>query len=98
MGRARWRWPSALPEDMLGAFLLVARAARDGAPCPTDAEFARVYGTRSTGRARRLLGYMEPQGLIVPRTDLRGRRAVSIPRLGWTTAAGEAEGARAAAG
>ncbi len=78
-----------LPEDLLGVFLLIARAARAGAPCPSDEAVARVYGTHSTGRTRRLLGYIEARGLIVPRTDLRGRRAVGIPRLGWTTAAEE---------
>ncbi|TVV69854.1 ATP-binding protein [Sphingomonas solaris] len=84
-----------LPEDLLGVFLLIARAARGGLPCPSDEEVARVYGTHSTGRTRRLLGYMEARQLIVPRTDLRGRRAVSIPRLGWTTAAGEPRAAAA---
>ncbi|MET0269384.1 MAG: ATP-binding protein [Sphingomonas sp.] len=88
-------WAAALamadvvPVDLLGVFLLIARAARDGAPCPSDEAVARVYGTHSTGRTRRLLGYIEARGLIVPRTDLRGRRAVGIPRLGWTTAVEE---------
>ncbi|WP_156680650.1 helicase HerA domain-containing protein [Sphingomonas profundi] len=78
-----------LPEDMLGVFLLIARAARDGRPCPSDEEVARVYGTHSLGRTRRLIGYMEARGILVPRTDMRGRRAIGIPRLGWTTAAGD---------
>jgi len=78
-----------LPDDMLGVFLLIARAARENAPCPSDAEVAAVYGTHSVGRARRLLGYMEAQGIFVPRTDLRGRRSIGIARLGWTTAPGE---------
>jgi hypothetical protein len=78
-----------LPEDMLGVFLLIARAARDGAECPSDEEVARVYGTHSIGRTRRLLGYMEARQILVPRTDLRGRRAIGIPRLGWTTAAAD---------
>ena len=78
-----------LPEDMLGVFLLIARAARDGQPCPPDEEVARVYGTHSIGRTRRLLGYMEARSILVPRTDMRGRRAIGIPRLGWTTAAGD---------
>jgi hypothetical protein len=77
---------ASLPEDMLGVFLLIARAAKAGAPCPPDAEVARVYGTHSVGRARRLLGYMEARDIIVPRVDLRGRRSLALPQLGWSTA------------
>lgn len=78
---------SALPDDMLGPFLLVARAARDGAPCPSDEAIAKSYGTASLGRARRLLLYIESRDLIVSRTDLSGKRSIAIPRLGWSTAA-----------
>lgn len=74
-----------LPSDMLGVFLLIARAAREGAPAPGEQEIARVYGTQSMGRARRLIDYMETQRAIVIRTDLRGRRSITIPALGWTT-------------
>jgi len=76
---------ASLPEDMLGVFLLIARAAKAGAPCPPDAEVARVYGTHSVGRAKRLLGYMEARDIIVPRVDLRGRRSLALPQLGWST-------------
>ncbi|WP_265569632.1 ATP-binding protein [Sphingomicrobium nitratireducens] len=76
-----------LPEDMLGPFLLVARAARDGAPCPSDEDIATSYGTASLGRARRLLSYIESRDLIVTRTDLGGKRSIAIPALGWATAA-----------
>jgi len=79
-----------LPDDMLGAFLLVARAARAGEPCPADEAIARTYGTSSLGRVRRLIGYIESRDLIVCRTDLSGRRSITIPRLGWTTAPAEA--------
>nr|WP_294850286.1 ATP-binding protein [uncultured Sphingomonas sp.] len=78
---------SLLPDDMLGPFLLVARAAREGAPCPTDEAIAKSYGTASLGRARRLLQYIESRDLIVSRTDLAGKRSIAIPRLGWSTAA-----------
>src|SRR3546814_3760482 len=40
-----------LSEDIQGLFLLIARAALDQAPCPSDAEVARVCGSRSTGRS-----------------------------------------------
>ena len=75
----------ALPDDMLGPFLLVARAAREGAPCPSDAEIAATYGTSSLGRVRRLLSYIESRELFVTRVDLAGKRSITIPRLGWTT-------------
>ena len=77
----------ALPDDMLGPFLLVARAARDGAPCPSDEAIAASYGTASLGRARRLLNYIESRDLIVSRVDLSGKRSIAIPGLGWATAA-----------
>ncbi len=78
----------ALPDDMLGPFLLVARAARDGAPCPSDEAIAASYGTASLGRARRLIQYIESRELIVSRVDLSGKRSIAIPSLGWSTASG----------
>ncbi len=79
-----------LPDDMLGAFLLVARAAREGQACPTDEDIARTYGTSSLGRARRVMSYIESRNLFVTRIDLSGRRSVTIPALGWTTQSTEA--------
>ncbi|QTH19401.1 ATP-binding protein [Rhizorhabdus wittichii] len=78
---------ATLPEDMLAPFLLVANAARDGREAPSDGQLAQVYGTHSQGRVRRLIAYMEEQGIFVLRTDLSGKRSINIPRLGWTTAA-----------
>lgn len=46
---------------------------------------ARVYGTSSPGRIRRLIDHYERSGLIVVRTDFSGRRSVSIPELGLAT-------------
>jgi hypothetical protein len=77
---------AGVPDEMLGAFLLIARAAREGRPGPSDEDLARVYGTSSIGRARRVLTYMEGRDTIVTRTDLSGRRSITIPALGWTTA------------
>ena len=74
-----------VPDDMLGAFLLIARAASENRPCPSDQDLALVYGTSSLGRARRVLSYMEERDIIVARTDLSGRRSITIPALGWTT-------------
>ncbi|WP_375382021.1 AAA family ATPase [uncultured Sphingomonas sp.] len=87
--QAALRVAADVPGDMLGVFLLLAHAAREEAPCPSDAEIARVYGTQSPRRARRLMEYLEGRHVIAMRTDLRGRRSVAIPSLGWTSAAEE---------
>lgn len=78
-----------LPEDMQGIFLMVARAAREGLPCPSDAAIARAYGTHSLRRARRTLAYIEEQGLFVCELDGAGRRIVTFGDLPWATAPGE---------
>jgi hypothetical protein len=79
---------AGLPEDLHGVFLLLARTAIEGAPCPSDDDLAQAYGTRSTGRARRMLTYLEERGAIVCRPDLRGGRIISLPNLGLETAPG----------
>ncbi|MBO9576198.1 MAG: ATP-binding protein [Sphingobium sp.] len=76
----------AVPEEQLAPFLLIARAAIDGAPCPDDDQLARVYGTSSPGRIRRLMEHLEKSGFIVLRTDYGGRRSVGLPGLNLLTA------------
>ncbi|PAL25158.1 DUF87 domain-containing protein [Sphingopyxis sp. GW247-27LB] len=76
-----------LPDDMLAPFVLIARAAAEGLPCPDDDELGRAYGTRSPGRVRRLVEYMERQGAVVVRSDFGGRRSIGIPELGLSTGA-----------
>ncbi len=76
----------SLPEEMLTPFLGLARAAHEGTPCPGDEQLAALYGTSSLGRAKRMLAFIEEKGLIVCRTDLSGKRSISLPHLGWTTA------------
>jgi hypothetical protein len=83
-----------LPEESLAPFLRIARAAREGAECPQDDELAALYGTSSTGRVRWLLATMETQGLIASRIDLSGKRTISLPHLGWQTAAAVPDPAR----
>jgi hypothetical protein len=78
-----------LAEDIQGVYLLLARAALEGAPCPPDAEIARACGSRSPGRARRLIAYLESRNLVVTRLDPRSLRIVSLPDLGWETAPGD---------
>jgi hypothetical protein len=88
-------WPlaiersEALPEDAQGVFLLLARTALAREACPPDAALALAYGSRSAGRARRLLTWLEEQGCIVSRADRAGRRIVAIVGLGWETAPGD---------
>ena len=82
---------AGLPEDLAGLFLLVARAALEEAPCPTDRALAAAYGTSSAGRARRMLSYLEERGAIVLRRDLRGAPIIAIPALGAETRPGEPE-------
>jgi uncharacterized protein len=77
-----------LPDDMQGVFMMIARAAKEGHPCPSDAAIARAYGTHSFRRARRLLTYIEEQGLIVCQIDGAGRRIVTLVELAWATAPG----------
>ena len=77
-----------LPDDLQGIFLMVARAATNKDPCPSDAALARAYGSHSPRRARRLLAYFEERGLLVARTDFHGRRVLAFPDLGCETAPG----------
>ncbi|PZU59517.1 MAG: ATP-binding protein [Sphingobium sp.] len=89
----RWEGPlrasASLPDDMLAPFLLIAHAALDERACPDDEALARAYGTSSPGRVRRLIDYMEKQGVIVARVDFGGRRSIGIPELGISTASAD---------
>ena len=85
----------ALPEDLHGLFLFLARAAIEQAPCPPDTVLAEVYGTHSASRVRRLLGYLEERGVIVCHTDFRGLRVIALPNLGVETAPGDPRASRA---
>ena len=78
-----------LPQDMQGIFMMIARAAKEGWPCPGDPAIARAYGTHSLRRARRLLTYIEEQGLIVSQIDGAGRRIITLVDLAWATAPGD---------
>jgi uncharacterized protein len=77
-----------LPDDLQGVFLMVARAATNKDPCPSDATLARAYGSHSPRRARRLLAYFEERGLLVLRTDFHGLRVLAFPDLECETAPG----------
>ncbi len=78
-----------LEEDLQGVYLLLARAALETAPCPPDREIARACGSRSPGRARRILSYLETRSLVVARQDPRGGRILALPDLGIETTPGD---------
>ncbi len=80
---------ATLPEDIQGVYLVLARAAMLREPCPSDPEIARACGSHSAGRARRLIAYMEQREFVVCRNDLRNKRIIALPDLGWETAAGD---------
>ena len=82
----------ALTDDVQGVFLVLAQAAVTAAPCPSDATLARLYGTHSASRARRLLTWFEERGLLVVRLDFRNNRVVAFPDLGAETAPGDPNG------
>jgi hypothetical protein len=94
-GEADGRWDeaqaaaAALPDEVQGLFLMLARAALAGEPCPGDEALARAIGSRSPGRAKRLLAYVETRGTIVCRMDFRGNRIVALPALNCETAPGD---------
>ena len=79
---------TALPEDIQAVFLMLARAAHDGAPCPSNAQIARARGSRSPRRALGLLDHMTNAGLIATDVDAYGNRIIALPALGWQTAPG----------
>lgn len=76
----------SVPDDLLAPFLAIAKAAMEERACPDDEELARIYGTSSLGRVRRMLDYLERSALIVVRTDFSGKRSVTLPHLGLATA------------
>ncbi|EJF89191.1 ATP-binding protein [Bartonella tamiae] len=78
----------SLTDDIQGVFLSVAQAAVTHKQCPSDAMLARLYGTHSLSRARRLLTYFEERGLLVMRTDFDGKRIAVFPELGIETLPG----------
>lgn len=80
-----------LSDDVQGVFLTIAQAAVTHTACPGDATLARIYGTYSHARARRLLTYFEERDLIVVRTDFAGKRIIAFPDLGLETSAGDPE-------
>jgi hypothetical protein len=68
-------------DDVLAPYLAICVAAAQDRNAPDEAELARVYGSSSPGRVRRLLDHLERMGLIVVREDFGGERSIIVPGL-----------------
>ena len=82
---------AGLPEDLQALYLLLARSALAGEPCPSDAAIAKARGSRSARRARGLLSYLEQRDMIRIRDDVYGNRCILLTALNWETAPGNPE-------
>ena len=78
-------------DDVLAPFLAMAVAEALGEPMPDEDELARLYGSSSPSRIRRLLDHLERSGLIVVREEFGGGRIITV-----TGVAGCSEAIRAA--
>jgi hypothetical protein len=70
-----------VPDDVLAPYLAIAAAAAQGRPGPDEEEVARVYGSSSPSRIRRLLDHLERQGLISVREEFGGERTITVSGL-----------------
>lgn len=71
----------SVEDDILAPYLTIAAASAQGLAAPDEDELARVYGTSSPGRIRRLLEHLERLGLIVVREEFGGGRTINVPAL-----------------
>ncbi|QIQ85681.1 ATP-binding protein [Erythrobacter sp.] len=76
-------------EDVLAPYLALVVAAATGAPMPGEDELARLYGSSSPSRVRRLLDHLERSGLIVVKEDFGGDRSILLPGMDELTASAE---------
>jgi hypothetical protein len=70
---------AGVEDDVLAPFLAMAVAEALGAPMPDEDELARLYGSSSPSRIRRLLDHLERSGLIVVREEFGGGRIITVP-------------------
>jgi hypothetical protein len=66
-------------DDVLAPFLAMVVASSLGEPMPDEDELARIYGSSSPSRVRRLLDHLERSGLIVVREEFGGERRICVP-------------------
>jgi energy-coupling factor transporter ATP-binding protein EcfA2 len=78
---------TTVPEDLRGIYLLAAEAVVASGPAPSDATIARLQGSGSINRGRRILGFLEERSLLVVETDKRGQRTIAVASLGSTAPA-----------
>lgn len=72
---------AAVDDDVLVPYLAILVAAASDAPMPDEGELARLYGSSSPSRVRRLLDHLERSGLIVVREDFGGDRSITVPGM-----------------
>ncbi|MBU1255060.1 MAG: ATP-binding protein, partial [Alphaproteobacteria bacterium] len=75
------RLAEKVPDDVLAPYLAIAAAAAQGRAMPDEDEVARVYGSSSPSRIRRLLDHLERQGLISVREEFGGERTITVSGL-----------------
>ncbi len=68
-------------DDLLAPYLAILIAAHTGGPMPGEDDLARLYGSASPSRVRRLLDHLERQGRIVVREDFGGERSITVPAM-----------------
>jgi hypothetical protein len=68
-------------DDLLAPYLAILIAAHTGRPMPGEEDLARLYGSASPSRVRRLLDHLEKQGRIVVREDFGGERSITVPAM-----------------
>jgi len=76
------RLVEGVDDDVLAPYVAIVIAAVKGAATPGEEELARLYGSSSPSRIRRLLDHLERSGLIVVREDFGGERTISVPGIG----------------
>jgi DNA helicase HerA-like ATPase len=75
------RMAGQVDDDVLAPYLALVIAAARGEAMPGEEELARLYGSASPSRVRRLLDHLEKMGLIVVREDFGGERSITVPGL-----------------
>lgn len=72
---------AGVDDDVLAPYLAMLVAEVLGEPMPDEEELARLYGSSSPSRIRRLLDHLERSGLIVVREEFGGERVITVPGL-----------------
>ncbi|MDC8755931.1 ATP-binding protein [Erythrobacter sp. sf7] len=75
------RMAGNVDDDVLAPYLALVIAAATGNSMPDEEELARLYGSASPSRVRRLLDHLERSGLIVVREEFGGGRSILLPEM-----------------